>query len=58
MNDVIPLFRMVDIDTGELHTLEEAGDSDHISERMYDLELPVVMVRVAPPRNVVKLTIN
>ncbi|MXY51294.1 MAG: hypothetical protein F4Y86_02010 [Gammaproteobacteria bacterium] len=48
----------VDIDTGELHTLEERQDNGHISEWMYDIMLPVVMMKVAPPRNVVKLTIG
>ena len=52
------VFRMVNIDTGEFHTLEEARDNAHVSKWMYEVELPAVMVKIAPPRNVIKLTVS
>lgn len=50
-------MQVVDVDTGDIHMLEEALE-DRGSDWMYDVKLPAVMVKVAPPMNVVKLTLD
>jgi len=51
-------FKVVDVVSGQVHSLIEAREDEDEFAWMHHMELPRVMVKVAPPLRVIKLTLD